>query len=724
MVSMAAGRRNPGQKVFLGAALIGGVAVAVFLAEVKLRIGGEAMVVAVMDIGEALFALTAAAACAYAAGRSSGRLRSAWILFAASAFSWGLGGTAWSISEVGFGISPTSPWLTDIGYLVAYPFAVAGILALPLASNAADRWRSVLDGGIVAGSLICVAWTLGLSSVFGDSPLDGLGRVITVAYPVLDIVLVTLLALAARRSGGRLRVTVVLLLAGFLANLAADTHYAYGSLAGSYGTLGSMSDTGWVIGYSLIALAALWPVSARPAESRDNPVSPWQLALPWLGVVVVMASAVWASATQHPFGTTGTGVAVAVGVLFVTSQALLIRDSIRLINLSRLAEAQLKERSTLLREVISRAPLGIARIDMNMRLVDVNPRLGVLLAAPEVLLLNSRVMDYLPPDQLAGQVDNFAALLDGTAESIEGETEVRRMDGTNTWLRWTVTAVRRANGKVDYFLAMFEDFTARHEIERAALANLEASERLNRLKSEFLSMVSHEFRTALTGIQGYSEILSTQDVTPEEVKEFSGDINADSLRLNRMITEMLDLDRIESGRISMNVAPLDLNQVLREQTERVQLTTTKHTLKTELDSTVALVDGDSDRIVQVVANLLSNAIKYSPQGGEIVVRSRAVDGNVEVSVRDHGQGIPSEFLRKIFGRYERYEASGKNQVVGTGLGLAIAQQIIQLHKGRIWVDSEVGKGSEFHFTIPVASVNATGSTADPGTVALPAQKVA
>jgi signal transduction histidine kinase len=111
-------------------------------------------------------------------------------------------------------------------------------------------------------------------------------------------------------------------------------------------------------------------------------------------------------------------------------------------------------------------------------------------------------------------------------------------------------------------------------------------------------------------------------------------------------------------------------------------------------------------------NLLSNAVKYSPNGGEIVVSSRLDGRNVEVSVRDHGQGIPPEFVGRIFGRYERYEDAGTPQVVGTGLGLAITQQIIQLHMGRIWVESRPGDGSNFRFTIPVSEgVSADG--ADP-----------
>ncbi|HYM97581.1 MAG TPA: ATP-binding protein, partial [Candidatus Sulfotelmatobacter sp.] len=696
--------RNSRRRRFAVAAIAAALAAAVFLAWMRVRLGGDTVTVAAMDVGETLAALAAAVTCAWAARQSGGRLRRAWTFLALSAAAWGLGQIFWTVFEVGFGSPATSPSGADVGYLAAIPLAIAGVLSFPTApTSRVHRYRALMDGAIVAGALVFVAWALGLQDVYLKSSLGGLGRVVATVYPAGDILVVTLLVLVMRRAGGGLQVAVMLLLLGYLANLAADALYTYTTLGGTYGTLGSFFDTGWVFGYLLVALAALWPAGGERGEPADSPVEPWQLAMPWLGVFALMLVAVWAAATDHTLDFAGTLVAAGVGFLFVSSQAMLLVDSVRLINASRRAETRLQERTTLLNQVISRAPLGIARIDMNMRFLDANPRLCALLSAPASVIVNSRVLDYLPPDQLAVVVDRFSALLDGSVESIEGESRVRRADGTDTWLRWSGTTVRHVSGKIEYFLAMFEDFAAKHEVEQQAAANLANSETLNRLKSEFMSMVSHEFRTALTGIQGYSELMAMQEVTPEEVKEFSGDINADALRLNRMITEMLDLDRIESGRISLTLARLDLNRVLCDAADRARVTTTKHAIVTDLDPRVPPLDGDGDRLTQVVANLLSNAIKYSPDGGEILVSSRLADGEVTVSVKDRGPGIPPEFRTKIFGRYARYEGAGKAQVVGTGLGLAIAQQIIQMHKGRIWVESTVGEGSVFSFTLPVAS---------------------
>jgi signal transduction histidine kinase len=191
------------------------------------------------------------------------------------------------------------------------------------------------------------------------------------------------------------------------------------------------------------------------------------------------------------------------------------------------------------------------------------------------------------------------------------------------------------------------------------------------------------------------------------VKSFAADINKDAQRLNRLINDMLDLDRIEAGKLSLNIEPVDLNAVLQEAIERARASSADHVVNGNLDPSQPVVNCDPDRLAQIVSNLLSNAIKYSPDGGEILVASRITEGFVDVGVRDHGVGINPDFVKRLFSRYERYEkTSGK--IVGTGLGLAIARQIVEMHGGRIWVDSALGSGSEFHFTLPLPAAKPQG----------------
>ncbi len=169
---------------------------------------------------------------------------------------------------------------------------------------------------------------------------------------------------------------------------------------------------------------------------------------------------------------------------------------------------------------------------------------------------------------------------------------------------------------------------------------------------------------------------------------------------------MLDLDRMESGRMTIHPEPMDLNTVVDEAVSRVRPNAPNHTLRVDLQSDLPPIKADRDRLTQVASNLLSNAVKYSPTGGQITVTTRADGDQLRLDVRDEGLGIPPDALETIFERYSRVDSQATKDIPGTGLGLPIVRQIVQLHGGKVWAESELGRGSVFHVLLPLAGAGA------------------
>jgi len=706
-----------GWRAFTIAAVIAGTLAVIFVAWTAFRVGGDRVTIAVDDIGEAAAALIAMVSCGLAAGRTSDRTRVAWALFAASAASWGAGEVIWSVYEVGMGVSVPFPSAADAGFLLAIPLAVAGVFAFTSApSRFATRGEALLAGAIVAMSLLFVAWALGLGMVYSTSSASPTAQLIGLAYPVGDIVTITVLVLALRRARHGEVGRLLLLLGGLASNAFADSAFAYLTANGSYGAIGSTLDAGWVIGFLMIALAPLWPTTEVGNAPAEGPMDLWQRALPWVAVLAAAVTAIRLATANQSLDRFSTVLAGGIVVLLVASQMLSNRDSLSLLNKSQRAEAKLERRTALLNEIVSHAPLGIARVGPDMNVIDANPRLGSLLGVAAEDMIGKPVTGFLDPAEFSRVFALFQPLWKGTVGTIESDSQAIRANGRKVWLHWSATTVRNASGHVEYFLVMFEDTDAEHAANEAAMAHLAGLERLNELKSEFVALVSHEFRTALVGIQGFSEMIRDEDLPLADLKSFAGDINDDAERLNRMINDMLDLDRIEAGRLVLHAQPTDINALLQQAVERASASSFHHFVTARLDPSTPIVQADPDRITQVLANLLSNAIKYSPSGGEVLVSSQVSDGHVEVSVRDHGVGISPDFIKRLFGRYERYEKTS-NQVLGTGLGLAITRQIIELHGGKVWVESAVGVGSDFRFKLPLQGAPVDGGSGAQGKAA-------
>ncbi len=237
-----------------------------------------------------------------------------------------------------------------------------------------------------------------------------------------------------------------------------------------------------------------------------------------------------------------------------------------------------------------------------------------------------------------------------------------------------------------------------------ALSDITALKELSEMKSDYVSAVSHELRSPLTSIKGFVAALGGnhgQELDPPTREDFHTIIQHECDRLLRLINDLLDVSRLEAGKpLRLNLETVDIAERLRQAIQAQGTYTDRHRFALHLPDGLSPVQGDPDRFDQIVANLLSNAVKYSPDGGNISVAVRDVDGHIEVAVTDSGIGMGPEHLATVFERYARVETRGTRHIRGTGLGLFLSKQLVELHGGRIWVDSELGKGSTFTFRLP------------------------
>lgn len=245
------------------------------------------------------------------------------------------------------------------------------------------------------------------------------------------------------------------------------------------------------------------------------------------------------------------------------------------------------------------------------------------------------------------------------------------------------------------------------ELELASAELREANnqlQKLDQLKDEFISTVTHELRTPLTSIRAFSEILlSNPDVEVEQRSKFLAIIVKESERLTRLINQVLDMAKIDSGRIDWHIADLDLRELIEDAVNSTrQLFDDKAVvLQEQLGDKAVIIAGDRDRLIQVIINLLSNAVKFCPdEQGQVVIRLYAVETRWRITVSDNGPGIAPDQHQLIFEKFHQVTDVHAGKPKGTGLGLPISQKIVEHHGGSIWVESEPGHGSTFIVDLP------------------------
>ena len=251
--------------------------------------------------------------------------------------------------------------------------------------------------------------------------------------------------------------------------------------------------------------------------------------------------------------------------------------------------------------------------------------------------------------------------------------------------------IRDLEGYLTGFVVVLRDITRFRELER--------------MKTSFLNTVSHELRTPITSIRAFSELMARADAEPAKVREWSAVINEESERLNRLVDDLLDVSRIESGKkLSVVKRPVELRPLVERVAALFHAQAQAHPISLALNEDLTHAELDPDRIEQVLTNLVSNAIKYSPQGGSVeVCMDFLPPGSLRFEVADHGVGLKEEDRLHMFEKFYRVEGAQLTGIRGTGLGLAISKYLVEAHGGRIGVESRPGEGSTFWFELPLFS---------------------
>ncbi len=336
-----------------------------------------------------------------------------------------------------------------------------------------------------------------------------------------------------------------------------------------------------------------------------------------------------------------------------------------------------------------------------------NPAIEARLGYPPEAVLGENVIPLHHPDDLPRAVAMLAEAAANPGRPAHADIRLRHRDGSWRWMS-VIATNRLRDPAVGGIICNLRDVTvereARHAVEQALQAQEAANHDLRRLadaKSEILHLLSHEFRTPLTAIAGYSELLLLTPYDADQTTEFARTIHDEALRLNRLVSDLLLIDRMEAGALPIRRKRVDLNALAAAATERVRGAAPEREFRFALDPALPTIEADPERLTQALINLLGNAIKYSTADAPIEVATRREGARLVVSVADRGPGIPADRLEAIFTRFHRLATGSERLTEGTGLGLPIVREIARLHGGVAWAESVIGEGSIFSIALPL-----------------------
>jgi PAS domain S-box-containing protein len=367
------------------------------------------------------------------------------------------------------------------------------------------------------------------------------------------------------------------------------------------------------------------------------------------------------------------------------------------------------------------APIGIALVSPEGRWLRVNRALCDLVGYSEAELLTRSFQDITYPEDLEADLENVRRMIAGEIRSYQMEKRYVHHRGHLVLVSLNVSLVRDGQGRPRYFISQIQDITARKQVEFELLRAKEAAEAASRAKSEFLANMSHEIRTPMNGIIGMT-VLVLDTTLDREQREYLDMAKSSADALLGLINNILDFSKIEAGKFELEAIDFSLRDSIQDIFKPLVLRGKQKGLELRVEIADEVRDhliGDSLRLRQILINFADNALKFTERGS-IVVKVAAEAENegqqcLHFSIEDTGIGIPTEKQEAIFEAFAQVDGSTTRNYGGTGLGLAIVSQLVEQMRGKIWIESTVGKGTTFHFTawFSVAQASRLPSLASP-----------
>lgn len=641
-----------------------------------------------------------------AAGRARDRRRRALLLVVLAAGS-AMAGNAVTTLSGGDPVQDTSP-VGDGLVALALVLTVFGLLGLsdtpPRRANVVVTW---LDGVVTGCAVLVLAVVLVFSRLVSSEVIAE--RPTAMLFPTLDIAVVTVALLLILRSQGD-RVFYGLVSFGFVLYAVADLSFAVQNANGDF-RFGTVQDVTWIAAYLLLASSAWHPAASSPSTAVDTGAQSAghfdvQGTLLTFGLLVAAAAA-QVLFPGGPLTETLTGLWVVLVFTVGARQTLLIIDNQ---GLREGLEQRVREQTADLRDMARQNEVlldsvgdGIYAVDLQGRITSCNPSTAQAIGCAPTHLIGRNAHEVLHVSQPARRDDVPAvrphtwagcyinhALADARVAR-EREDVYRRTDGTCFPVELTASPMVNED-RVTGAVVVFRDVTQRREIER--------------MKDEFLSTVSHELRTPLTSMLGSLGMLGTLvETSPAQAQRMIAIALRSCDRLIRLINDILDVERIRSGKIPMERTPLEVRALLASTIREMGALAEANGITLELGGADGWAVADADRITQTLTNIVGNAVKFAPPDTSVRLSAVAGDSEVLVSVADEGRGIPADKLTLVFEPFEQVDSSDSREKGGTGIGLAICRGIVERHGGRIWAESGLGEGTTIHFTLPRAFVS-------------------